>query len=63
MVSQGGRSGLCVAQVQLGYMYDHGQGVTKDDTEALKWYRKAADQGSSDAKLAIKRLRKTKHLQ
>jgi TPR repeat protein len=32
------------AQANLGYMYDNGEGVPKDNTEAMKWYRKAADQ-------------------
>ena len=30
-------------------MYDNGQGVAKDEVEAVKWFRKAADQGEADA--------------
>jgi TPR repeat protein len=41
MVSQGRRQD---AQSQLGRMYASGRGVWKDDTEAAKWYRQAADQ-------------------
>ena len=33
------------AQLLLGVMYDHGKGVLEDDKEAVKWYRKAAEQG------------------
>ena len=33
------------AQLALGFMYDHGEGVSENDAEAVKWYRKAADQG------------------
>ncbi|MEN8734596.1 MAG: tetratricopeptide repeat protein, partial [Lentimonas sp.] len=34
----------------LGYMYDFGYGgVPEDDTEAVKWYRKAAEQGYAQA--------------
>ncbi len=33
------------AQVTLGIMYDFGNGVRKDTTEAIKWYIKAAEQG------------------
>ena len=33
------------AQVTLGIMYDFGHGVSKDQTEAIKWYIKAAEQG------------------
>ena len=35
------------AQVQLGVIYLRGDGVAKDDAEAVKWLRKAADQDSS----------------
>ena len=34
------------AQVNLGVMYDNGEGVLQDDKEAVKWYRKAAEQGT-----------------
>ena len=37
------------AQYTLGVMNAHGNGVAKDDTEAVKWYRKAADQGYAKA--------------
>jgi uncharacterized protein len=30
-------------------MYQHGSGVHRDDTEALKWYRLAAETGSTEA--------------
>ncbi|MBR2921623.1 MAG: sel1 repeat family protein [Kiritimatiellae bacterium] len=36
-------------QFYLGVMYDNGWGVTKDDSEAVKWYRKAAEQGYARA--------------
>ena len=32
------------SQVQLGLAYVTGDGVHKDDTEGVKWLRKAADQ-------------------
>jgi TPR repeat protein len=35
------------AQVQLGVIYLTGDGVPKDDAEAVKWLRKAADQDSA----------------
>ncbi len=37
------------AQYNLSLMYFKGQGVPKDEAEAVKWYRKAADQGDADA--------------
>jgi len=33
------------AQFTLGSMYQQGEGITKDPTEGMKWYRKAAEQG------------------
>lgn len=35
------------AQFNLGCMYDNGEGVEKNATEAAKWYRKAAEQGNA----------------
>ena len=37
-----------VAQNKLGYLYANGRGVPKDETEAVKWYRKSAAQGNAD---------------
>lgn len=38
-----------IAQEQLGYMYEHGEGVSPDYEKAFMWYRKAAAAGSSVA--------------
>src|SRR5215475_3863064 len=32
------------SQVELGRRYEFGEGVAKDQVEAVKWYRKAAEQ-------------------
>jgi TPR repeat protein/uncharacterized protein YecT (DUF1311 family) len=37
------------AQNSLGVMYAAGQGVAKDDAQAVGWYRKAAEQGFAPA--------------
>jgi TPR repeat protein len=37
----------------MGRKYYNGEGVTKDYFEALKWLKKAADQGNTDAQLII----------
>jgi TPR repeat protein len=37
------------AQGYLGYMYETGKGVPRDDEEAVEWYRKAAEQGNAPA--------------
>jgi uncharacterized protein len=33
------------AQYNLGWMYSSGTGVPQDYTQAVEWYRKAAEQG------------------
>ena len=37
------------AQLELGNCYYNGNGVNKDEAEAEKWWRKAAEQGNKDA--------------
>jgi TPR repeat protein len=46
-------NGDAKAQFQLGWMYSKGQGVPKDNTEALKWYRLAAEQGDAKAQRSL----------
>ena len=41
--------GYATAQHNLGVMYANGEGVEKNLTEAMKWYRKAAEQGNENA--------------
>ncbi len=41
--------GSASAQFDLGFQYEHGQGVTKDIDEAARLYRKAAEQGEAQA--------------
>jgi TPR repeat protein len=37
--------GYAPAQFHLGFIYEEGLGVLEDKAEAMKWYRKSADQG------------------
>ena len=37
------------AQYDLGLRYGNGEGVLKDDAEAVRWYRLSADQGNASA--------------
>lgn len=41
------------ARFNLGLMYREGRGVLQDDTEAAKWWRKAAEQGQAWAQHAL----------
>jgi TPR repeat protein len=47
--SKAAEQGDAAAQCNLGLMYDRGEGVQRDDAEAVKWYRKAAEQGYAKA--------------
>ena len=41
------------AQFLLGFMYAKGRGVLEDDKEAVKWFRKAAEQGHAEAQFNL----------
>ena len=45
--------GNAVAQFHLGVIHTRGQGVIKDDKEAVKWYRLAAEQGMAVAQFNL----------
>jgi TPR repeat protein len=49
-------AGNATAMYNLGYLYQHGQGVTRDYRQARQWYQKAAEAGNADAKQALSRL-------
>jgi len=42
--------GNAAAQYHLGWMYEDGLGVPKDDGQAMAWYQKAATQGNAAAR-------------
>ena len=41
------------SQFEMGKKYAAGEGVLQDDTEAVKWYRKAAEQGVAAAQHSL----------
>src|SRR6516164_1217929 len=45
--------GLAKAQIVVGVMYARGQGVAQNYGEAMKWYRRAADQGDAAGQTAL----------
>ena len=49
IAAEKGKISSGLAQYSLGLMYDEGQGVPQDYAEAVKWYRKAAEQGHARA--------------
>ena len=42
-------AGNAASQNNLGFLYRKGFGLGKDEREAARWYRRAADQGLVDA--------------
>ena len=49
-------SGHAESQHYLGVIYEEGRGVAKDNTAAIKWYLKAAQQGNADAHTQLERI-------
>ena len=52
-VRQAAEQGDATAQFNLGFMYANGEGVPKDDAEAVRWFRLAAEQGDAAAQLNL----------
>ena len=46
-------AGDAESEVELGRRYDKGEGVAKDQVEAVKWYRKAAEQNYAEAQYSL----------
>lgn len=44
LVREAVKLNYALAQNNLGAMFDNGQGILKDQVQAVKWYRKSADQ-------------------
>ena len=42
-----------IVQFDLGYMYHNGKGVSKDVSEAIRWYRRAAENGATAAQFNL----------
>ena len=50
---QAAEQGDAGAQIRLGARYYFGDGVTKDEAEAVRWFRLAAEQGDADAQTSL----------
>ena len=50
---RGAELGFSPSQFELAKMYENGKGVGKDYAEAVKWYRKAADQRYAQAQSEV----------
>ena len=49
LIKESAEKGVAPAQVQLGCLYQYGEGVEKNNEEALKWFRLAAKQQNPSA--------------
>lgn len=52
--------GYMLAQNYLGYCYEKGIGIEKNEIEAVKWYTLAAEQGHSEAKYKLAQIYENK---
>ena len=52
------KKGYIKAAFALGIMYKEGRGIAKDEEKALRWLRKAAEQGYEEAKEVLKSMRR-----
>jgi TPR repeat protein len=50
---QAAAQGDAVAQYNLGIMYAKGEGVPRDDVEAVKWYQQVAARGYAGAQYSL----------
>lgn len=49
-------NGDVAAMYNLGFMYFNGEGVTKNYTEAINWFKKAAENGNERAKKSLEKI-------
>lgn len=52
-IQQAATQGNVLAQVELGMMFANGDGVDRDDAQAVHWYRLAAEQGDAVAQFNL----------
>ena len=53
LLSKATRASHAWVQYDLGTRYDNGNGIPKDHTEAVRWYRPAADQAYISAQYIL----------
>lgn len=53
LFQQCAEQGDAFAQCHLGFMYQYGYGVIKDNQKGVEWYRKAAEKGNEYAQLFL----------
>ena len=56
LLGKAANQGLASAQFNFGLMNERGTGTRRDMDAAIGWYKKAANQGNSNARQALTRL-------
>ena len=56
-IRQAAAQGDAEAQYQLGDIYYYGEGVSKNYTRAVEWYRKSANQGNAIAQNNLRNIK------
>ena len=51
--------GHAIAQYYLGYMFSTGDGLPRDDAEAIHWFRLAAERGHTSAQERLREYQDT----
>ena len=59
-VAKAANRGDSIAQYNLAYMYENGEGIEKDIDQAIYWYKKAAEQGDKEAQKELKKILRIK---
>ncbi|WP_413491362.1 tetratricopeptide repeat protein [Shewanella baltica] len=52
-VQKAAEQGNAEAQLNLGFLYSFGEGVSRDNKQAVHWFTKAAEQGDADAQFTL----------
>jgi TPR repeat protein len=50
---QAALAGSAIAAYEVGYLYENGDGVARDDGEALRWFQYGAARGSRECEMAL----------
>lgn len=53
LIQKAAEEGNVTAIYQMGYVYEHADGVTRNYAQAANWYRAAADKGNAEAQASL----------
>ena len=56
LLQKSAEQGFAPAQFELAEMYYYGNGTVQNTDEAIKWYKKSAEQGNAKAQYILNRI-------